>query len=98
MKLIQLVLFYLCSLEGVPLAYENISILGHHGSIYDDSGYIHMNIQANFILFQPERGQTLLVRFTCTALSRCFLFTVSSSDPQFWHVDTFLQSLCKENV
>ncbi|KAI4818249.1 hypothetical protein KUCAC02_011599 [Chaenocephalus aceratus] len=48
------------SLEGVPLAYENISILGHHGSIYDDSGYIHMNIEANFILFQPERGQTLL--------------------------------------
>ncbi|KAK5883770.1 hypothetical protein CesoFtcFv8_020066 [Champsocephalus esox] len=48
------------SMEGVPLAYENVSILGHHGSIYDDSGYIHMNIEANFILFQPERGQTLL--------------------------------------
>ncbi|KAI9539785.1 hypothetical protein NQZ68_001717 [Dissostichus eleginoides] len=48
------------SLKGVPLAYENISILGHHGSIYDDNGYIHMNIEANFILFQPERGQTLL--------------------------------------
>ncbi|KAK1879969.1 DNA-directed RNA polymerase I subunit RPA43 [Dissostichus eleginoides] len=35
------------SLKGVPLAYENISILGHHGSIYDDNGYIHMNIEGN---------------------------------------------------
>lgn len=67
-KVIQLDLFDSCSLEGVPLAYENIRIVGQHGGIYDDSGYIHMDIQANFILFQPQKGQKLLVRFTFTAL------------------------------
>uniref|UniRef100_UPI0037E8465F DNA-directed RNA polymerase I subunit RPA43 n=1 Tax=Semicossyphus pulcher TaxID=241346 RepID=UPI0037E8465F len=48
------------SLKGVPMAYDNISILGHHGNIYDDSGYIHMDIEANFIVFQPRKGQKLL--------------------------------------
>ncbi|XP_033831415.1 DNA-directed RNA polymerase I subunit RPA43 [Periophthalmus magnuspinnatus] len=48
------------SLSGVPLAYDNIRIVGHQGDIYDDSGYIHLNIEANFILFQPKKGQTLL--------------------------------------
>uniref|UniRef100_A0A8C6SGF1 DNA-directed RNA polymerase subunit n=1 Tax=Neogobius melanostomus TaxID=47308 RepID=A0A8C6SGF1_9GOBI len=48
------------SLSGVPLAYDNISIVGHQGDIYDDSGYIHLNIEANFIVFQPKKGQTLL--------------------------------------
>lgn len=59
-----LVLFDSRSLKGVPLAYENIRIVGKHGDIYDDSGYIHMDIEANFIVFQPKKGQKLLVRFT----------------------------------
>lgn len=50
------------SLNGVPLAYDDIRILGHQGDIYNDSGYIHIDIQANFILFQPQKGQKLLVR------------------------------------
>lgn len=54
------------------MAYDNIRIVGRHGDIYDDSGYIHMDIEANFILFQPEKGQKLLVRFTFAALCRCF--------------------------
>lgn len=52
-----------CSLKGVLLAYDNIRIIGQHGDIYDDSGYIHMDIVANFIVFQPKKGQKLLVRF-----------------------------------
>lgn len=35
--------------------------MGHQGDIYDDSGYIHMDILANFIVFQPKKGQKLLV-------------------------------------
>ncbi|XP_060948647.1 DNA-directed RNA polymerase I subunit RPA43 [Limanda limanda] len=48
------------SLKGVPLAYDNISIVGQHGDIFDDSSYIHMDIEANFIVFQPTKGQKLL--------------------------------------
>lgn len=62
-KLILLDLVDSRSLKGVPLAYDNIRIVGQHGDIYDDSGYIHMNIEANFVVFQPEKGQKLLVRF-----------------------------------
>ncbi|KAM8840948.1 DNA-directed RNA polymerase I subunit RPA43 [Spinachia spinachia] len=50
------------SLQGVPVAYENIKIVGHHGNIYDDSGYIHMDIEANFIIFEPLKGQKLVGR------------------------------------
>ncbi|KAK5603064.1 hypothetical protein CRENBAI_009833 [Crenichthys baileyi] len=48
------------SLHGVPLAYDNIRITTQHGDIYDDSGYIHMDIEANFVVFQPQKGQKLL--------------------------------------
>ncbi|XP_042166177.1 DNA-directed RNA polymerase I subunit RPA43 [Oncorhynchus tshawytscha] len=48
------------SLKGVPLAYDEVSLLGQHGDIYDDNGYIHLDIQANFVVFQPQRGQKLL--------------------------------------
>lgn len=48
------------------MAYDNIRIVSQHGNIYDDSGYIHMDIEANFIVFQPKKGQKLLVRFTFT--------------------------------
>lgn len=44
------------------MAYDNIRIVGKHGHIYDDSGYIHMDIEANFVVFQPIKGQMLLVR------------------------------------
>ncbi|CAJ1083940.1 DNA-directed RNA polymerase I subunit RPA43 [Xyrichtys novacula] len=48
------------SLAGVPMAYDDIRIVGHHGNIYDDSGYIHMDIEASFIVFQPTKGQRLV--------------------------------------
>ncbi|XP_053718880.1 DNA-directed RNA polymerase I subunit RPA43 [Synchiropus splendidus] len=48
------------SFNGVPLAYDDVRIVGPHGDIHDDSGYIHMDIEANFILFRPQRGQKLV--------------------------------------
>lgn len=57
-----------CRLKGVPLAYDNIRILGHYGDIVDDSGYIHMDVMADFIVFQPEKGQKLLVRVVVLSL------------------------------
>lgn len=62
-----------CSLNGVPLAYDNIRIVGRHGDIYDDSGYIHMDIEANFVVFQPKKGQKLLVCF-CFSLVKAIIF------------------------
>ncbi|XP_062385222.1 DNA-directed RNA polymerase I subunit RPA43 [Sardina pilchardus] len=46
-------------LKGVPLAYDNIKLLGHHGDIFDDQGYIHLNIEASFVVFKPKKGQKL---------------------------------------
>lgn len=46
------------------MAYDNVRILGQYGDIVNDSGYIHMDIMADFILFQPQKGQKLLVRLT----------------------------------
>ncbi|XP_028317235.1 DNA-directed RNA polymerase I subunit RPA43 [Gouania willdenowi] len=46
-------------MNGVPLAYDNIKIVGQHGDIYDDSGYIHMDVEANFIVFKPTECQKL---------------------------------------
>lgn len=34
----------------------------------NDSGYIHMDIIADFIVFQPQKGQKLLVRFIVSSL------------------------------
>nr|XP_020443644.1 DNA-directed RNA polymerase I subunit RPA43 [Monopterus albus] len=48
------------SMKGVPLAYDSTRILGQYGDIYDDSGYIHMDIEANFIVFRPKKGRKLL--------------------------------------
>lgn len=52
---------FISSLKGVPLAYDNIKLLGHHGDIFDDQGYIHLNIEASFVVFKPKKGQKLEV-------------------------------------
>ncbi|KAG9333160.1 hypothetical protein JZ751_013418 [Albula glossodonta] len=39
---------------------ESIKVLGQNGDIYDDNGFIHMNIEASFVVFQPKRGQKLM--------------------------------------
>ncbi|XP_029419144.1 DNA-directed RNA polymerase I subunit RPA43 isoform X1 [Nannospalax galili] len=48
------------SLLGVPIAYDNIRVVGELGDIYDDQGHIHLNIEADFVIFCPEPGQKLV--------------------------------------
>ncbi|XP_076978413.1 DNA-directed RNA polymerase I subunit RPA43 [Tamandua tetradactyla] len=48
------------SLLGVPIAYDNIKVVGELGDIYDDQGHIHLNIEADFVVFCPEPGQKLM--------------------------------------
>ncbi|KAM5204166.1 DNA-directed RNA polymerase I subunit RPA43 isoform 2-T2 [Hipposideros larvatus] len=48
------------SLLGVPIAYDNIKVVGELGDIYDDQGHIHLNIEADFVIFSPEPGQKLV--------------------------------------
>ena len=56
----------LCSLKGVPLAYDNIRILGPQGNIHDDSGYIHLDVEASFVVFKPQKGKKVLVISSAT--------------------------------
>ncbi|XP_019721766.1 DNA-directed RNA polymerase I subunit RPA43 [Hippocampus comes] len=82
------------SLQGVPLAYDNIQIVRSHGDIYDDSGYIHMDIQANFIIFQPQEGQRLLGKVNKLGVSHvgCLVhgcFNASIPKPNLVSVDTW---------
>ncbi|XP_051948748.1 DNA-directed RNA polymerase I subunit RPA43-like [Xyrauchen texanus] len=51
---------YSNSLKGVPLAYDNIKVIGPHGGIYDDQGFIHLNIEASFVIFRPKKGSKLV--------------------------------------
>ncbi|KAM3929220.1 DNA-directed RNA polymerase I subunit RPA43 [Leptodactylus fuscus] len=51
---------YSVTLEGVPVAYDNIKLVGELGEIVDDIGYIHINIEADFVVFQPKCGQNLV--------------------------------------
>ncbi|NXG50967.1 RPA43 polymerase, partial [Psilopogon haemacephalus] len=48
------------SLQGVPLAYDNIRVLGELGDIYDDQEFIHLNIEADFVIFSPKKGKKLV--------------------------------------
>ncbi|XP_044026926.1 DNA-directed RNA polymerase I subunit RPA43 [Siniperca chuatsi] len=82
------------SLKGVPLAYDNIRIMGQHGNIYDDSGYIHMNIEANFVVFQPKKGQKLLGKVNKLGASHvgCLVhgcFNASIPKPNLVSVETW---------
>ncbi|XP_067865265.1 DNA-directed RNA polymerase I subunit RPA43 [Heterodontus francisci] len=48
------------SLQGVPIAYDKVRLVGELGDIYDDQGYIHLNIEADFVIFRPKTGQKLV--------------------------------------
>ncbi|NXO82611.1 RPA43 polymerase, partial [Sitta europaea] len=48
------------SLQGVPVAYDNIKVVGELGDIYDDQGFIHLDIEADFIIFSPKKGKKLV--------------------------------------
>ncbi|XP_016161715.1 PREDICTED: DNA-directed RNA polymerase I subunit RPA43 [Ficedula albicollis] len=51
---------YSQSLQGVPVAYDNIKVVGELGDIYDDQGFIHLNIEADFVIFSPRKGKKLV--------------------------------------
>ncbi|KAK1188348.1 RPA43 polymerase, partial [Pygoscelis papua] len=48
------------SLQGVPVAYDNIKVVGELGDIYDDQGFIHLNVEADFVVFSPKKGKKLV--------------------------------------
>nr|XP_054495835.1 DNA-directed RNA polymerase I subunit RPA43 [Agelaius phoeniceus] len=48
------------SLQGVPVAYDNIKLVGELGDIYDDQGFIHLDVEADFIIFSPKKGKKLV--------------------------------------
>ncbi|NWU70648.1 RPA43 polymerase, partial [Pterocles burchelli] len=48
------------SLQGVPVAYDNIKVVGELGDIYDDQGFIHLNVEADFVIFSPKEGKKLV--------------------------------------
>ncbi|XP_041663911.1 DNA-directed RNA polymerase I subunit RPA43 [Cheilinus undulatus] len=82
------------SLKGVPMAYDDIRIVGQHGNIYDDSGYIHMEIEANFIVFQPQKGQKLLGKVNKLGMSHvgCLVhgcFNASIPKPNLVSMETW---------
>ncbi|KAG8443045.1 hypothetical protein GDO86_011749 [Hymenochirus boettgeri] len=47
-------------LKGVPVAYDNIKLVGELGDIYDDLGHVYVNIEADFVIFKPKFGQKLV--------------------------------------
>ncbi|VDI80733.1 DNA-directed RNA polymerase I subunit RPA43 [Mytilus galloprovincialis] len=42
--------------DGVLMAYNNVKILETVGRIFDESPYIHFNVNADFIMFRPAVG------------------------------------------
>ncbi|XP_029444904.1 DNA-directed RNA polymerase I subunit RPA43 [Rhinatrema bivittatum] len=60
---------YSDGLKGVPVAYDNIKIVGELGDIYDDQGYIHLSIEADFVIFCPKKGHRLVGVVNKVALS-----------------------------
>lgn len=42
--------------DGVLMAYNNVKILETVGRIFDESPYIHFNVEADFIMFRPAVG------------------------------------------
>ncbi|KAM9383976.1 uncharacterized protein KZ484_005903 [Pholidichthys leucotaenia] len=81
-------------LNGIPLTYDDIKVVGHCGDIYDDSGYIHLDIEVKYIVFQPKKGQRLLGKVNKLGVSHvgcvvhgCFNATISR--PQLVSVETW---------
>lgn len=42
--------------DGVLVAYNNVKVLDHVGKIFEESPYVHFNIQADYIIFKPTIG------------------------------------------
>ncbi|XP_060104603.1 DNA-directed RNA polymerase I subunit RPA43 [Heteronotia binoei] len=48
------------SFQGVPVAYDNIRITNELGDIIDDLGAVHLDIEADFMVFTPKPGKKLV--------------------------------------
>ncbi|XP_072185598.1 DNA-directed RNA polymerase I subunit RPA43 [Excalfactoria chinensis] len=48
------------SLQGVPLAYDNVKVVGELGDIHDDQGFIHLDVEADFVVFSPKKGKKMV--------------------------------------
>ncbi|XP_056154620.1 DNA-directed RNA polymerase I subunit RPA43 [Lampris incognitus] len=81
-------------LQGVPLAFDCIKLLSGHGAIYDDNGYIHIDIEVNFVVFQPSRGKELMGKVNKIGVSHvgCLVhgcFNASIPKPSLVSVETW---------
>lgn len=47
------------------MAYDDIRITNALGNIIDDLGAVHLDIEANFIVFTPKPGKKLVVCKIC---------------------------------
>lgn len=56
------------------MAYDNIKVVGELGDIYDDQGFIHLNIEADFVIFSPKKGKKLVVCKRVGISRGCFSF------------------------
>lgn len=43
------------------MAYDTVKIIKELGDIIDDCGAIHLDIEANFVVFQPKPGKKIVV-------------------------------------
>ncbi|XP_052551123.1 DNA-directed RNA polymerase I subunit RPA43 [Tympanuchus pallidicinctus] len=48
------------SLQGVPVAYDNVKVVGELGNIHDDQGFIHLDVEADFVIFSPKKGKKMV--------------------------------------
>ncbi|OXB62912.1 hypothetical protein ASZ78_008888 [Callipepla squamata] len=48
------------SLQGVPVAYDNVKVVGELGDIRDDQGFVHLNVEADFVIFSPKKGKKMV--------------------------------------
>ena len=50
---------YDANMDGIILEVRNIKVLGSIYPVFDDDPYNHINIRANFYVFQPQIGSTI---------------------------------------
>ena len=57
----ELTIYLTCSLDGVLIAFDNVRRLQRTGHLIEHRPHIHLDIQADFIVFQPSIGAILKV-------------------------------------
>lgn len=51
--------YFICSLGGIFLGYDDIKVISNLGVINNDSCFIHVDIEGDFYIFTPTIGQHL---------------------------------------